>query len=347
MPHRTPWPRVGLVALAVSLLVALVVLAFGWPSVTSEARDLPVAITGPDALVTAAEQALDAQAPDLLALEPVADREAAVDAIETRQVYGALVLGPSPEVLTATAASPAAAQLLGQLATRLQAQLQQAAAAQAAAAGSPVTPQITVTVTDVVPTVAADPRGTGLVAASLPLVLGGMIGGIVVSIAIVGALRRTVGILLYSALGGLAVVAVLQGWFRVVDGPFGLEWLAVSLAILAIGAPIVGLASLIGRPGIALGPVLFLLFANPISGVTQPVEFYPAPWGDVGQWFPPGAGATLLRDVAYFPRADAAMPWLVLASWAIVGLVLGVVGHFRTAPVVEAPAAGDPVSSAG
>ncbi|MFW8745259.1 hypothetical protein, partial [Mesorhizobium japonicum] len=75
--------------------------------------------------------------------------------------------------------------------------------------------------------------------------------------------------------------------------------------------------------------VLFLLVGNPISSASTPIEFLARPWGAVGQWFPPGAGATLVRDVSYFPDAGTAFPWLVLSAWSLVGVVLGLVGHFR------------------
>ena len=50
----------------------------------------------------------------------------------------------------------------------------------------------------------SDPRGTGLTAALFPLVLGGMLGGIAISLAIIGAMRRVIAVLVYSAVGGLA-----------------------------------------------------------------------------------------------------------------------------------------------
>ena len=89
---------------------------------------------------------------------------------------------------------------------------------------------------------------------------------------------------------------------------------AVALTLLAVGATVLGLASVIGRPGLALGAVTFILFAVPLASAATPVEFLPEPWGAVGQWFPPGAGATLLRDLSYFPGADATFPWLVLGG---------------------------------
>ncbi|WP_345752020.1 hypothetical protein [Microbacterium rhizophilus] len=327
---RTPWGRGVALGLVLAVVVSIIVLAFSWPAVTSEPRDLPVAITGPAEQLAMVEQAVTENAEGAVALTEVDDRDAAVDAIEGREVYGAVVLGQAPEVLTSSAASPVAAQLLGGIA----AQLQQQAAQAAAAAGAPAP---TVAVTDVVPLLDTDPRGAGMTAASFPLVLGGMIGGIAITMAIGGVWRRVAALLAYSVAAGLAIAGILQGWFAVLAGAYLLNAAAFGLSLLAIGATIVGFASIVGRPGIALGPVLFLLIANPISGAAMPREFLPAPWGEVGQWFPPGAGATLVRDLSYFPGADTTFPWLVLAVWAAGGLVLAAIGHFRSSgPLVIA-----------
>jgi hypothetical protein len=56
--------------------------------------------------------------------------------------------------------------------------------------------------------------------------------------------------------------------------------------------------------------------------LTSAPEMLPQPWGVVGQFLPPGAGGTLLRSVAFFDGAGAAVPGWVLAAWAGVGLVL-------------------------
>ena len=190
-------------------------------------------------------------------------------------------------------------------------------------------------VTDVVPLSDRDPRGTGLIAALFPLLLGGMIGGIAISIAVVGAMRRVLAVVIYSAVGGAVLAAILQGWFGSLQGDYWLNSVGIALALAAIAAPITGFVALMGRPGIALGPVIMLLFANPISGAAIPKEFFPAPWGEVGQWFPPGAAATLLRELSYFPAADTMFPWLVLSAWTAGGILLSTVGHFRTAGGAE------------
>ncbi|QJW38071.1 ABC transporter permease [Cellulosimicrobium protaetiae] len=322
-PH-THWPRVVTTAVGLVAVVAVVVLAFLWPSVTAEPKDLPVAAVADPAVVAQVQAGLDQNAEGAVTLVPVADRDAAVDLVESRDAYGALVLGQQPEVLTASAASPAVAQLLTGLQPALQAQVDAAATAQ----GAPAEAVPSVTVTDVVPLSPDDPNGSILAASSFPLLLGGMVGGIAISLAVVGVWRRVAALGVYSVVGGLTIAGILHA-LGGLHGGYLTDSLAVGLALLAIGGTIVGAVAVLGRPGIAVGPVLFMLVANPISAAAVPVEFLLSPWGAVGQWFPPGAAATLLRDLSYFPGADATFPWLVLAGWAALGLLLALVGHFR------------------
>ncbi|MBE1874112.1 hypothetical protein [Myceligenerans pegani] len=376
-PH-TPAGRLVGATLGLGLVLTLIVLAFTWPAVTADAKDLPVAITGPDDAVTALTDQLEEARPGALDLIEVADRDEAVHAVETRETYGGIVLGDlsageAPEVLTSSAAGGVTHQLMNQIAQQLQtavterataamsermtaAQAEAAEATQravqdavsaalaAAARGErppapegpapapdPMTIEIPrVTVTEVVPLSDDDPNGSGFTAALFPTLLGGMIGGIGISIAVQGALRRVVATLLYAVLGGGILTGVLQGWFGALQGDWWWTLAALSLSIGAIAAPITGIVALVGRAGIAAGPVLMLLIGNPIAGVTVPKEFLPWQWGEIGQWFPPGASGTLLRDLSYFPAADPANAWIALGAWAAGGIVLSLVGHART-----------------
>jgi hypothetical protein len=322
----TPWSRVVAVPIALTVAVSVIVLAFLWPALTSSPRNLPIAVAGPAAQVVQVTGAIVQIADGAFEITTVEDRDAAVDAIEHREVYGAIVLGQSPEVLTASAASPVAAQALAAVAAQLQGQLQQAAAAQAAAQGGQP-PSITVEVTDVVPLAETDERGVGLASAALPLVIGGLLGGILTSLLLAGRGRRLVALALYAVFAGAALAGILQGWLGVLQGSYLVNAAAIALAMFSIGAAVAGLAALLGRPGLALGAVTFVLFAVPLASAATPVEFLLEPWGAVGQWFPPGAGATLLRDLSYFPSADAGFPWLVLAGWAVAGVALVLAGR--------------------
>jgi hypothetical protein len=330
--RHTKWARAVALGLAGALLVALIVLAFVWPVATAEPRNLPVAVAGPAAQVESLETALDEQTGGLFAFVDVEDRDAAVSAIEDRTAYGAIVLSTAPEVLTASAANISIAQQLNGLAAQLQAQL----AAQVTAAGGDGS-HVTVTVTDVVPLAENDPNGAGLAVASFPLVLGGMLGGILVSLLVVGSWRRVTALVVYAVGAGLAVAGILQGWFGILQGDFLVNSSALALAMFATASIIVGLNAVIGRAGIGVGAVLTMLVGNPISAATLPHQFLAGPWGDIGQFFVPGAASTLIRDLSYFPDADASALWLTLAAWSAAGLLLTVVGHFRNQAPVPLP----------
>ncbi|MGN0065965.1 MAG: hypothetical protein ACI379_17150 [Nocardioides sp.] len=323
----TSWQHLGGLAVGLTLLVTLVLLAFSWPSTTAEPRDVPLAVAGAPAQVQAVAAALDKAQPGAFEVDQVADRDAAVVRIEEREAYGAIVLGAEPEILVSSAANASMAQLLGNLATPVQALLAQSTPP--AEDGTPAAAP-TVTVTDVVPLSADDPRGTGLTAAALPLVIGGMLGGVVTSLVVRGTSRRVVGLVAYTVLAGLAMTLVLSTWFGFLPGNFAAVWGVFTMTLLAISSTISGLASVIGRAGIAIGALTFLLLGNPLSGVALPKEFLPSPWGGIGQLLPPGAGSTLLRLVSYFPDASTTQPWLVLVVWSLLGLVLLLVGHRRT-----------------
>jgi hypothetical protein len=336
-PH-TPWGRAIGIAVGAALLVAVIVLAFMWPAITSTVKDFPIAVAGSSEQVTAFTSALDQQTAGRFDVTEAADRDAAVQSIEQREVYGAVIVGPAPEVLMASANGAVTSQLMSQIAGQLQQQANAIFAQQTAAAkqaGAPAPDPVVVTVTDVVPLASTDERGTGLTAAAFPMVLGGMLGGILVSVLVAGVWRRLVSLIAYALIAGTGLAAIMQAWFGVLQGDYLVNASAIALSLFATGAFIVGMAALIGPTGIAVGAIITLLIANPISAAAQPPEFLPEPWGAIGQWFVPGASVTLLRNLSYFPEADATMPWLVLAGWALVGVVLMFVGRYRNAEVVH------------
>lgn len=352
-PH-TPWPKALITAVIATFAVSLVLLAFAWPTVTSSAEHLPVAVVGTSDQVSVMKEKLPE---DLLDLHDASNREDAVHQIETREVYGAIVLGDQPEILVAGAASPVASQLLTQAGTSMQRQIDQQviasmtdgiqkmqqAMAQMAQGGrpaagpapsAPVAQQQagevpTVKVTNVVPLSDSDPRGSGLAIAGLPLAMGGMIGGALISLLVSGTWRRLAAIAAYGVLGGLALVLILQPWLDILQGNFWVNAGATGLGLMATAALIVGLNSVFGRIGIALGAIITVFIGNPLSGLTQPKEFILHPWGEVGQWLVPGLSGTILRDLSYFPHADLTGQAWALVGWGVLGAILIMVGHYR------------------
>jgi hypothetical protein len=356
-PHpRTRWRFAVIFGLLGSILVTILIIAFIWPAATSTPKNLPVGINGPEDRVAAVTDVLDTQDPSPMDLVQVTSRDDAIAKIQHREIYGAILLD-EPEVLIASAASPAAAQALRGVATELQSQLdatvQAALVAQLKAIGTalasgqaPALPPAgegagefpKVTVTDVVPLADSDPTGAGIGAAAFPLTLGGMLGGILLSLLVAGAVRRLVGLVVFGVAAGALSALVLQTWFGLLQGSWLLNATALGLGMTATAAFIIGMNALLGRPGLGIAAVVTVLFANPLSAAAIPVQFLPEPWGQIGQYFVPGAASHLLRSLSYFPDAATAMQWIILLSWTALGVVLALIGHYRDTPDMHVPA---------
>lgn len=328
--HST-WPVTLRVALIATTAVTLVLLAFMWPSYSSSVQNLPVTISGTEQATRPIESKLTGGGQ--FEVTRVADRAEAVDSIRRHDSYGGIVVtGRRIEVLTASAASPVVSQALSGVAQGMLVQLQGQALAQASGSqdgsrSAATSPQVVVT--DVVPLSQDDPRGTVLGVAGLPMTMGGMIGGILISLLVVGHWRRAAAILAYGVVASLVLTLVLHAWFGALTGNFALEWLVVGLSLIATASIIVGFQGLIGPPGIGVGAIITMFIGNPLSSAAAPPEFLPWHWGTIGQWFVPGATSALLRLTSYFPDAPTARYWWALILWAAIGMALLLFGHFR------------------
>ena len=352
-PERSSWLKVLLTSLQASLIVAVVILAFTWPTKTMEAKNLPVSIAGPEVTVSQFEQSLKDQGIETFDLKQASSREEAEQQIKQRETYGAIIFteGAAPEVLTAPAANAAATQMLNGVATQLNAQIQQKALAaktealtQAVQAGGEQGAQaaaqleqmkaqaeqasaMTVKATAVVPLSESDSSGTGLTIAAFPLVIGGILGGVLSLNLIKGTWRRFATATLYAVIAGALTALILSTWFGFIPGDFATLWAAFAATYLATASFMIGMgALLVPAAGLGLGVVVTMFIGNPISGASMPSAFLPGAWGQIGQMMVPGASSTLLRSIAYFPEAATSDQWLVLGSWIAFGLLAGVIG---------------------
>lgn len=306
------------VVLALTAVIALVALAFALPAARSGPHDVPIGVAGPQAANGQVAAALDQRAPGAFQVTYYPSRDALRDAIRDRQVYGGLAVGPEGRtLLIATGASPAVAQVLTQLGAGL--------------AQQTGTPPVT---EDVAPLPSRDPRGAGLAAAALPITL----AGILPAVALVFALRREVWTRLatavvFSAVAAVTITALLHYVLGSIDQNFWGVAAALTVGLLGCGLPILGLGSLFGRAGLAAGAVLALLVGNPLSGLSSAPEMLPGGWGQVGQWLPQGATATLVRSAAFFDGAGATSALVVLGCWATAGAALTIVAATRRRPL--------------
>ena len=316
-PAHPAWLVGAQAVVGLAALLTLVLVAFVWPAANIAPRDLPVGLAAPDRIAGQIEQGLSTGAEGALEITRVVDRAEAERMIRDREIYGAIVVDDSgASVLTASAASPVVAQLLGQLANSLgQAFGQQ--------------PQIV----DVVPLPPDDPRGAGLASVALPLVMGGLAAAALLTQVLPGTVARLVGVLSLAIVAGLAMAAVLQFWLGSLEGSYWANAGVLALAIAASATVLLGLERLLGYAGLGLGAAVLLLLGIPLSGLTSAPELLPGRWGELGQLLPPGAAGTALRSVAFFDGAGAGQALVVLLSWLGVGIVLALLPGRRRADV--------------
>ncbi|MGV0714042.1 ABC transporter permease [Mycolicibacterium sp. XJ662] len=306
------------IVLVLTVVIAIVALAFALPAVNTAPRDVPIGAAGPQAAAglgtPQVEAMLEQRAPGAFTVTYYPGEAALRDAIESRDIYGGMAFGPDGRrLLIATGASPAVAQMLTQIADGIAKQT-----------GTQVQ------VEDLAPPTADDPRGIGLAASALPLTLAALLP----AVALVMVLRheiwtRMAAMVAFAALSGVTIAALLRYVLGSIDQNFWGVTAGLSLGVLAAGLALLGLGSVFGRAGLIIGALLAVLVGNPLSGLNSAPEMLPSGWGEVGQWLPQGANATLLRSTAFFDGAGAALPVLVLTLWVLVGAALMVVAALR------------------
>ncbi|MEU9410127.1 ABC transporter permease [Streptomyces sp. NPDC048281] len=347
--------------MALPIVITLAVLAFAWPSGRISPRDVPVGIVGTGPASQHAVEALTRAKPGAFDFRLYPDQQAARSAIRSRDVYGAFaVSGHGITVLEATAASPSVAQLLTgvgqQLADKATLQLahqkaalekaaqEKAAAAHssakahkkapapqsAAGAGSSV--QIALKTVDVVPLATEDPRGAVFSSSVFPLTICGIMIGAFVTMArgLARPRHRVLTLLVACAVAALGVYLVAQGFLGALPHDHVATWAILSLDLLSVGATAAGLIRLLGPVGLGLSAALMVFVGNAFSGATSAPEMLPNGVHHLGQWLPPGAGASLLRDTTYFDGSAGAGHLAILVLWSVCGLTAVMFGHWVT-----------------
>lgn len=296
----------GIVA-ALTVAIAIVAIAFALPASRSKPHDVPIGVAGPQAASSQVDQRLEQQAPGAFAVTYYPGKAALRDAILNRNVYGGIAFGPDgATLLTATGASPAVAQLLDQIGTGF-----------AQHSGTPLHTE------DLAPLTPDDPRGIGLAASALPITLAGMLPAIALLLALKREVwTRLIATVAFSGIAGVTIAALLYYVLGAIDTNLWGVAAGLTLGIGAAGVLLLGLGSMFGKVGLAVGAPLALLVGNPLSGLTSAPEMLPSGWRQLGQLLPQGATATLLRSTAYFGGAGAGTAIIVLSCWVIIGLTL-------------------------
>ncbi|MCK1795690.1 hypothetical protein MTQ01_06635 [Streptomyces sp. XM4193] len=294
-------------------LITLMLLAFALPATHSGPDHLKTGVLRSQAaaLPSGPEARGGGPRPELVQYESPADLRRAV---RDREISGGFVVGrQAVTVYTATAGGPPAANAVRAMG--------EAIAGQA---------QLDVDVTDLAPFPSDDPQGTGLSAAALPMILGGIIPAVGFLQLFPGRRRvglRLVGAGLFSLFAGFAVATVLSRVTGTLDGPLVPEALGLALGMAALSYTFLGLHAVLGMAGLGAGVGTMMLLGNPLSGLATGDDWLPGGWATLGQLLPPGASGSLLRGTAYFDGAGTTAPLLVLVGWVLLGLTLALVAN--------------------
>ncbi|MEV8410954.1 ABC transporter permease, partial [Streptomyces niveus] len=94
----TPTRRMIGVMLLIPVIAALALTAFAWPAARVAPHDVPVGVAGPASATAPIQQGFERQ-PDAFEVHRYDDEAAAREAIENRDIYGAVVVMESVEDL--------------------------------------------------------------------------------------------------------------------------------------------------------------------------------------------------------------------------------------------------------
>ncbi|GAB2969505.1 hypothetical protein [Nocardioides montaniterrae] len=296
-------------------------------------HQLPIGIVGSSAQRAALTPQLEQD--DQFQVASYAGSAALTTAIKQRKAYGGVVFtGNIPTLYVASAAAPSVANLLR--ATYTSAYEAQVAKDTAALvkAGKPVPVRTTAAlaqppkVVDVVPLPKDDSAGSSLAFIIQAICLGGSVASLALG-RLGGLTRRSarrgfghVGLLLVYAAASAAVSLLAMAVLGVGKGAdhWTLFW-GLGLISLAVTASTAAAVALLGPAGSLLGGLYFTLGLI-ISGSSTAPEMLPEVGRHLGQALPPGAGATVARDALYFPAASTTWPFVVLAIYAGLGMLI-------------------------
>ncbi|MGC4191730.1 MAG: ABC transporter permease [Thermomicrobiales bacterium] len=299
---RRKFPIPGALALAISAIQLLFMFCLSYPPLHAAPQHIPFGLVGPDAAIQQIETQLEAAGADAFDIHHYANADEARQAIEHRDIYGAVVVAQDgPTMLVSSAANPAIATMF-----RTEA--------------SHIAPSGPVPVEDVVPASGDDPNGSGFLATVLPLTLLSLALGVSVGLLEKRPLRTMGWIALASS-----NTAIFAGWITNAMGIFTADyWGTVAVLVLlvfGVATTSAGLTQL-GTGGRVLDlcfALLLLCVGIPGAGALVPHLLLVEPWREIGPLLPPGAAVDALHGLNFFDGAATTGSLWVLAAWIVVG----------------------------
>ncbi len=270
------------------------------------AQDMPFGVVGSTKLVDEAQG-------DLFSLDPTTydSSEAATDAMDRGEIYGALIEGtPSSELIVVNTISDVSP-------------LDIAGNFEKAAKASGET--ITVKAYTPIPLAPKDPFALVPSTLLVALLVGGYMSASLLTSTLGSASQRWRGLWLlgFSVLTGLVVDLIATYWLEGLPAAsFWISWPIMSLIILVVALFAAVLRRILGPTGIVVTLIVILQFGNPSSGGANGVPYLTSFWKAVGPFLPPRNSYLLLRNSLYFDGHGIRQSLMVLLAYAVIGAVV-------------------------
>ncbi|MCX5611604.1 hypothetical protein OHB39_29215 [Streptomyces sp. NBC_00047] len=315
-PAARPKPAVRvLVALAIAAVMQCL-FTVNYISSAHEpvATDMPFGTTGQSPLLAATRQNLS------LKVTQYPNEQAAKDAIDRAEIYGALIPGQSSNTLLVVPTLSDVAPL--DLAANFE--------VAAKKLGQPLSVQQYAPH----PLAKKDPFGLVESLMLVPLLVGGYMASTMLRTVTGSATgrRRLTALLGFSVLAGLAVNLVVGPWLQGYPlEKFWIVWPILSLIVAVVALVAAVLQKLLGAAGTLVTVIVVMLFGNPSSGGANGVPYLPAFWRDIGPFLPPRNAYILLRNTIYFDGHGTTQALVVLLVYlAVPAIALALLDRFRT-----------------
>src|SRR5260221_43088 len=279
--------RVALVVAGLLLLFTLLGL-IGTAIRDPRPHDLAVGLVGPGPAVQQISSAFAANSPGAFKFTSYASEAAARAALDSREVDGVLVLGPSPNLIIAGAAGDATTGVMTAAFTNV-----------FKAQGG------TLSVEVVHPFAKGDAHGLILFFVVVATIVSSMVAMALLfaTASDAGLGARSAVVFVFALLAGL----VGMGTALWIAGDYGSGfWSAVGLVMLAsaaVGAAVAGSGRLLGAPGIALAALVVVLLDLVSSGGPVGRQLLPDFFRWLAPWMPAGTLFDGLRGALYFNGA--------------------------------------------
>jgi hypothetical protein len=276
------------------------------------AHGLRVAYVGSPIAQVFIQKSLDDAVPGAFSLRSYPNAASGRKAVLERAVYGAFIARKKTALLyTAGAAGTGAQQAIDHAFTMM-------------ATMAPPSMRVEVVSRDLRPLPANDSRGLSSSAFLFGLLVISFVFAILLFFLGRGAsLAHRLGATGLFALGAALVAALAVG--PLIGALAGHFWTLVAIGALfsaAIALTTYGLESLFGLAGTGIAAFVLILVGNSTAGGASSQEFLPNVFRQLARVLPNGAAVSFVRNTVYFDGHNTTGALVVIALWALGGLVL-------------------------